>query len=257
MNKGTKEGTFEEENFVRLLNKKEILEFWEIFGLDPKNHYAVRVIHKKFGKVNNEKILPKADVFIVKGEIDEEFLKNKEYLLDEDDIESFNVQKVNNSGISVKRPDSKKYQIVKMSPSTFKKIFGSNILAAGASIYCSREEEFFKNKNILDGWGVEEKSFIEFFKKELNIKSDALSDLTKNDFERIKKYSNDKIREIIKNNKNISDLLFFGKGNFEEPYTAEWIYEKGVLKKNYVIPFTVTTGSGRSKGKYTIVLKPK
>jgi len=29
------------------------------------------------------------------------------------------------------------------------------------------------------------------------------------------------------------------------------------LKKNYFIPFNITTGSGRSKQIYTIVLKPK
>lgn len=255
-NKGTKEGTLEEENFTKLLNRKECLQYWNILGLNPQNHYVVRVIHKQFGKINNEKVLPKADVFIVKGAIPEEFIKSKEYLLTEDDIKNFNVKEVDYTGISIKRPDSKKYQIVKISPSTFKKIFGSNILAAGASIYCSKEEEFIKNKNVLKGWEVEEKDFIKFFNEKLNIKSESLLDLTKDNLKKIKKFSNNRIKEIIENTKEIKDILFFGKGNFEEPYTATWLYEEGELKKNFLIPFTVTTGSGRSKGKYTIVLKP-
>lgn len=47
-----------------------------------------------------------------------------------------------------------------------------------------------------------------------------------------------------------------GIGNFEEPYTAPWLIEDDSLKPNYEIPFNVTTGSGRSKGIFTIVLKP-
>jgi len=257
INKGTKEGTREEEKFVQLLNEKKIFKFWEILGLNPKNHYAVRVVFKQFGKINGEKILPKADVFIIEGNIPDEFLKNNKYLLTEKDIMGFNFKKLDYTGISVKRPDSKKYQIVKMGPSTFKKIFGSNILAAGASVYCSSEEEFFKNKEVLKGWEIKETDFINFFNKKLNLKAKLLSDLTKDDLKKIKKFSNKKIEEIIKNKTDISDILFFGKGNFEEPYTATWLYEKGELKKNYQIPFTVTTGSGRSKGNYTIVLKPK
>lgn len=256
-NKGTKEGTLEEEKFVRLLNEKKCLKYWEILGLNPENHYAVRVTYKQFGKINNEKILPKADVFIIKGNIPHEFIKEKEYLLTEENIKGFNFEKVDNTGISVKRPDSKKYQIVKMRPSTFKKIFGSNILAAGASIYCSSEKEFYKNKAVLKGWGIKETDFLDFFNKKLNMKAKLLSDLTQEDLKKIKKFSNKKIKKIIESKKEISDILFFGKGNFEEPYTATWLYEKGELKKNYQIPFTVTTGSGRSKGDYTIVLKPK
>ena len=48
-----------------------------------------------------------------------------------------------------------------------------------------------------------------------------------------------------------------GIGNFDEPYTAKYLIENDKIKKNHYLPFTITTGSGRSKGKYTIVLKPK
>ena len=61
----------------------------------------------------------------------------------------------------------------------------------------------------------------------------------------------------VNNDKAISDFIFFGIGNFDEPFTAHWLYEYEKFRTNYVIPFTITTGSGRSKGIYTIVLKPK
>jgi hypothetical protein len=57
--------------------------------------------------------------------------------------------------------------------------------------------------------------------------------------------------------REISDLVFKGIGNFEEPFTAHWIIENDEVKENYYVPFSVTTGSGRSKGIFTVVLKPK
>ena len=75
--------------------------------------------------------------------------------------------------------------------------------------------------------------------------------------DKIKKYSNSKIEEIINNNKEISDFMFNGIGNFEEPFTVHYLYENGELKDDCFIPFKPTTGSGRSKGTFTIVIKPK
>ncbi len=138
-NKGTKEGTLQEVEFVKTLNKKEDLSYWETLSLNSTNHYAIRVISKKYGKLNESKILPKADAFIVKGSVDREYLQLKDYFLDEKDVAKFNLEPIAKSGISIKRVDSKKYQIMKMSPSTFKKLFGSNTLASGASIYCNKE----------------------------------------------------------------------------------------------------------------------
>jgi len=257
-NKGTKEGTIQEVEFVKILNKKEDLSYWETLSLNPTNHYAIRVITKKYGKLNESKILPKADAFIAKGSVDSEYLQSKEYFLDEKDVAMFNLEPIAKSGISIKRVDSKKYQIIKMSPSTFKKLFGSNILASGASIYCNKDVEFSKNIELLNAWGVSEKEFLTYFNQQLNIELKSVTDATsKENLKLIKKFSNEEIVKIINTNKNISDFIFFGIGNFEEPFTAHWIFEHGKFKANYVIPFTVTTGSGRSKGVYTLVLKPK
>jgi len=257
-NKGTKEGTAQEIEFVKTLNKKEDLSYWESLSLNPTNHYAIRVITKKYGKLNGSKILPKADAFIAKGSVDSKYLQLKDYFLDEKDVAKFNLEPIAKSGISIKRVDSKKYQIIKMSPSTFKKLFGSNILASGASIYCNKENEFTKNIELLKAWGISEKEFLNYFNQQINIELKSVTDATsKVNLKLIKKFSNDEIAKIINTNKNNSDFIFFGIGNFEEPFTAHWLYEHGEFKANYVIPFTVTTGSGRSKGVYTVVLKPK
>ena len=139
MNKGTAEGTAEEIKFVKTMNKKNI-HFWKVLGLDPKNHYAVHVSGHKFGLVNQKKVKPKADVFIGKGEIPVEYLIENDFFISEKDADIFNLTPIDCSGISVKRVDSQRYTILKMNPSTFKKIFNALELGAGASIYCRNEE---------------------------------------------------------------------------------------------------------------------
>ena len=258
MGKGTKEGTAQEIEFVKLLNKKDDLSYWNTLSLNLNDHYAIRVITKKYGELNESKVLPKADAFIAKGYVDSDYLASKEYFLDENDVKKFNLEPIDGSGISIKRADSKQYQIMKMSPSTFQKLFGSNILASGASIYCTKEIEFIKNSKLLKAWGVSDSEFIDYFNQHLNIDLTSVTDATsKENLKRIKKFANEEIAKIINTNKSISDFIFFGIGNFEEPFTAYWLFEHGEFKANYVIPFTVTTGSGRSKGVYTVVLKPK
>ncbi len=142
--------------------------------------------------------------------------------------------------------------------STFKKLFGSNILVSGASLYCNKDVEFSKNIELLKAWGVSEDEFLNYFNEKLNIELQSVTDSTsKENLKLIKKFSNEEIAKIINTEKRISDFVFFGIGNFEEPFIAHWLFEHGEFKANYVIPFTVTTGSGRSKGVYTLVLKPK
>lgn len=257
MNKGTFEGTTEEILFVKKLNKKEALLFWEKLGIDPKNNWGIRIITKKFGKINEEKILPKADVFIAQGYVCLKYLINNDFYLDENDVKNFNLIPIAKSGISVKRSDSKKFQIVKISPKTFRKLFGNNILAIGASLYCNNSNEFFKNKEIINGWSESEADVVNYFSKQLKTKPFSLfSEKNSNFLKKVKSFSNNKIKEIVKSNELISNYIFYGIGNFEEPFTARWIFKNNNFEKNSILPFKVTTGSGRTKGIYTIVLKP-
>ncbi|WP_304047079.1 hypothetical protein [Methanobrevibacter gottschalkii] len=254
-NRGTAEGTEEEINFVKLLNKKEDAKLWETLNLDSKTHYAIHVIYHKFGKINQKKVKPKADVYIAEGLVPQDILEENDYYLNEDDIETFNLVPIDGTGISVKLQNSKRYQITKLHPNTFNKIFGSYELGAGASIYCRKEKDLIKNDAVIEGWYSNTKSFIDFFKQAgIDIKDNIIDLETANE---IKKYSNLKIEEIITNNKEISDFMFNGIGNFEEPFTVHYLYENGELKDDCFIPFKPTTGSGRSKGTFTIVIKPK
>lgn len=253
MNKGTIDGTIEEKEFVKELNKNKNSKYWKVLNLllDNKQIYAIHVIYKKYGKINNQKILPKADLFLAKTDIivPEDYLVNKNYYLNEDDLANFKFTPIEFTGISVKRKDSKKYQILKMSPNTFKKIFEFPELGAGASIFCSNEKDIKNNYAILLGWGTN----LEKFKKFFNLSSNP----TIEDYKRIKTESNQEITKQIKNNLLISDFVFRGIGNFEEPYTANWILESGKLNKLTTIPFVITTGSGRHRGDFTLVVKPK
>lgn len=261
MNKGTSEGTDEEISYVKRLNKKEDLKTWKILLKEPEATYGIHVITHKQGIINETRIKPKADLFLAEGNVPKEYLENNDYYLNENDLESFDLKPIENTGISVKRVDSKKYQIIKMNPSTFKKIFGSFELGAGASIYCNKSEELIKNDSVLKGWNTNWDFFFNYFKDIENIKSlnnclepnEKRLDVAK----KIKKESNQKIYDLINQNENIAKFIFQGIGNFEEPFTAHWFFEQGELKIANKIPFVVTTGSGRSKGDFTIVIKPK
>jgi len=257
VNKGTSEGTEEEIKFVKELNKKN-KELWNIIDLDSETHYGIHVVTKKFGKISNQKVLPKADVFIANGILSDDFLRKNDYYLNDNQIDSLHLKPVDLTGISVKRPDSRSYQIQKLTPETFKKIFGSYELGAGASLYSKSEKDFHKNNSVIEGWKTNLKDFLNFFreKNRLDISKNNV-DFNISDAKIIKHFATSKISKIVNENELVSKFVFQGIGNFEEPYTVHYLFEKGELKKSCFIPFSVTTGSGRSKGTFTVVLKPK
>ncbi len=143
----------------------------------------------------------------------------------------------------------------------FYKLFGSYELGAGASIFCKFPEDLLKNQNILVGWKTDWSKIEKYFDGIKDI--EKLKDNNTSPEKRLKiadelkKYSNKIIKDKICKNKELSDFIFMGIGNFEEPYTAHWVFEHGVLKKAGLEPFIVTTGSGRTHGDFTVVIKPK
>lgn len=249
MNKAI-EGNNEEILITKILNQKN--KYWNSLPYDKNITFAIHITDKKHGKINQEKIHPKADIYFAEGNVNIDFLVQNDFYLNESHIEFFRLTPIPLSGLSIKLSNSN-YTITKISPKTFIKIFKSNILGAGASIYSLKE--FEKNELVIKGWSVPLSDFITFFCQELNLNTIDLYD--KEIMGRIKSYSNKEIEKIIIQDNVISDLIFKGIGNFDEPYTANWILENDELKKNYFIPFTITTGSGRSKNIFTIVLKPK
>ena len=246
-------GIEQEVIYTKILNRKD--KFWDKLTIDKKDTFAIHITSKKYGKINESKIHPKADIFFAKGSISEEYLNQNDYYLSEKDINVLKLTPIDYSGISVKLPNSR-YTITKISPNTFIKIFDNNCLGAGASIYCNKEKDFNKNIKILNGWSVSEKDFYYYFNKKINNLN--IQDLEEKDkLIAIKTFSNAEIRDLTLNSKIISELIFKGVGNFDEPFTAHYIIENDEIKENYYIPFKITTGSGRSKGVYTIVFKPK
>ena len=72
----------------------------------------------------------------------------------------------------------------------------------------------------------------------------------------IKKYLNSKLKNIIEDNYSIKSAIFAGKGLYVEPYPASFIVKNGELTSEIVKEYSITRGSGLSKGKYTIIFKP-
>ena len=263
MNKGTKEGTDEEIKFVRTLNNDKGNDIWPKLipsGESPNDFYMIHVCGDQYGKINGEKTKPKADAYVARGHIKEGYLKKKNYYLNEKDVDILNLSKCDNTGISIKRTDSSRYQILKISPNTFKKLFGSLELGAGASIFCKRAYELEKNEAVLKGWNTDWNKFEGYFNMIADVGS--LKDPSKGPeirlkiAKKVKDKANQTIKDKIDENRCLSDFVFKGVGNFDEPYTAHWIYVRGTFKQAGPEPFKVTTGSGRTHGDFTIVIKP-
>jgi len=266
-NAGTEEGIIEELNFVKCLNKEKSNNgIWNILSgslriENLENHHAVHVTKKQISRLTGKEVWPKADLYIACGVIRPQYLVENSFVLDEGDIEEFKMRKIDFSGISVKRSDSTKYQILKMPPDTFCKLFGNYELGAGASVFCKREDELPKNESVIRGWNTSWNNLFKYFENHI-LEIQLINDAREPPAHRIqiarklKEYSISEIQNKIKNSQKLLDFIFKGVGNFDEPYTATWLYERGVFRKNKPSDFHVTTGSGRSHGDFTVVIKP-
>lgn len=267
LNMGTQEGDTQEFSFCKELNRNRTYSnrYWKILKEqlnlenDIENIYAVKVNKKVFSKLAGKKVLPKTDVYLVKANLQKEVLLLNNHILDEDIIKNLDYEVIENSGISIKRKDSKKYTIQKLSINSFVSLFKNPYLGAGASIYCN-EKELYKNDDILKAWDINVESFLLQFAHIKNSQT-YLNDITLAQkvviCKGIKTYCNAEIKKIIKEDAQICELIFKGERNFEQPYVANFIFKNNTLQLNNIEDFSVTTGSGRSKGKYTIEIKPK
>ncbi|TCT15502.1 hypothetical protein EDC18_103207 [Natranaerovirga pectinivora] len=267
LNMGTQEGDSGEFNFCTELNrsKSNSNRYWKFLienvnlpeSLD--NIYAVKVSNNVFSKLANMKVLPKTDLYLVQAELDPQFLLLNNHILDENLLNDKTFKIIPGSGISIKRPDSTKYTIQKLSVNSFNTLFGNTYLAAGASLYCNTKE-INKNDAVISAWGLTYDELINSFP---NVKKIGILNSTASIEEKVsicktlKTYCNEQIKKLIQDDSSKSDLIFKGMGNFEEPYVAHFIFKNQTLQFNTPTNFSVTTGSGRSKGKYTIEIKPK
>lgn len=270
MNRGTHCGDDAEKEFVKRFNRNKNDNDFSLYIKDCNvtlidDVYMIRVNTKQYSKLSNQVVMTRADTYLVESKDDaiKQLLFDNDYYLDENMLNNDNIKfnPVEYSGVSVKMSDSDKFQILKLTPDSFKTLFGNYELGAGASVYCLKEEEINKNKDVLKGWKTTEEDFINFFSDELPIVNNLDKDIPIIEqmriFKIIKEFSNAKIKELIDNDKEIQEIIFNGYHIYEEPYSATHFYHGGIITELNYIPFTVTTGSGRSKGIYTIVFKPK
>lgn len=254
MNRGTSEGDLYEAFFVSNFNanKHMYASYFKSLNIDDyANYYMVRVTSKQLSRLSGKKVMARADAFLIKihDKIELTTMNLSEDLLRES---VFDFTKVHYSGISIKHVDSSKYQILKLTPGSFFALLGNRELGAGASIYCDKEEDLHKNEAILSGWSTSwDKLSLEFNTPQLS------ANITDRDvLKNIKTIANAKIAHLIESSDEISKKVFNGIGLYDEPYTAHYFFQNKKIVNLQKIPFTVTTGSGRSRGDYTIVLKP-
>ena len=228
-NRGTFEGNIQEIELVKLFNQKDSKNFkifkcyYEQFGdKNLDNIFLCRVTTKQYSKLSSQIVMTRSDAYAIEIENDiNSILQKNDYYLDENIL--------SNNKINYKE------------------------LGAGASLFCKRESELEKNLNLLNGWHTSIEKMCKYYNT-FNLSENFIYDIQK--CKTIKQYAEHKICDIINNSDYLQQIIFNGINIYEEPYCAYYLFKNGILDKLTYLPFNVTTGSGRSKGIYTIVLKP-
>ena len=260
---GTYEGEMNEKSCVILFNRDPendaFSSYLKAIQKDSEKILLIRVTTKQFSKLSNQKVMTRADAYAIEVLDDRLFdvLELNGFYLDEDIIADYTeyYQLIACSGLSIKLDDSKSYQLLKLTPNSFNQMFGNYELGFGASVFCQNADELPKNMALLSGWHTSiDKVRQSFGIPALTEQSLTTSiDLCKS----IKKYSIERITMLVTGNRELQLMIFNGIGLYEEPYTAWYFMQNRKIIRLTVIPFAVTTGSGRSHGDYTIVFKPR
>lgn len=259
MNKGTAAGDTAEILAIQFMNENKELysHYFSIFDENFSNLFVARVTTKQFSKLSNQKVMTRADAYCIYTN-DEELIKyifkNNFYISEDILINSnYNYNQINFSGISIKIDDSNSNTLLKLTPNSFNELFQNFELGAGASLFCLKDNEIHKNDLLLQGWNTTPEKMSIFFKKPLNSSYTLSKDFCKE----IKNIANSIICDKINSSTLLQEKIFNGIHLYDEPYTAYFYFQNTILSKLKTLPYTVTTGSGRSKQDYTLVLKPK
>lgn len=243
-----------EYKFTSALNQDKSSNLWDTIGLKGNNIYMVNVSYNQVSKIAGSKVRPKSDCYAVKINKDiSQLLEDSNYVLTEEMLLEKNIpfESILESGISIKLPDSKNYTLQKLSYSTFKNIFAeispSYFVAA---LLFTDESQINKNQLILATFNTS----IETLCNDLGV-AQGSSELA--NYRALKNSAMAMIKQQANSNEKIYNALCFGDEIFENPYTASYIFENGKLlrKEDYKVTISVTTGSGRSKGSYTLAFK--
>lgn len=258
-NIGSFEGDRGEFDLTKILNKDKNKSFWKDMFPEIESfekYFAVKVTKKVESKLSNRKVSPKTDVYIVEAQISDLLLLEQDYILTEDTLSDMKIEYkiVNNSGISVKIKSSEQYTIQKLTVNSFLKVFSEvvediNEVLFSLLLYSDPKQQV-KNYEIAANLGIDYKMFM----KNNNL---DYSCINKKELNSVREKAQKKVVKAIKENKEIWESIFTGKHWFTDPYYASFLYSHEKLKSNQLGDFYITTGSGRSKGKYTIEIKPK
>lgn len=266
-NYGTREGDIEELNLSQMMNKKQKSLFWNYLDgklnlQNGKYHYVVKVEGKKYSQNAKKKVNCKSDNYVIQtsNEIDRNILLQNEYQLSEsilDTIGEYTI--VAGSGISVKRRNSSSYTITKISVNNFKLALSPYVtnfeFYIAAIVFYSIKKQVYLNNKIAEDLNIEESEFIQYFNQYHSISiKDLLDYKSLSDITTIAK---EKIKLAVESNKELKEMIFSGKGWFEDPYFINYVYSHGELSDNVFLPYHIDNGSGRSKGKYYITFKPQ
>ncbi len=224
---GTFLGDIEEFGLTHVLNKNKDSKMWKILLPNEKdfsNYYAVKVSTHQLSTLSNKKVKTKSDAYVVKADIDRKILLEKQFVLDESDIKDINYEVVPGTGISIKLKDSKHFSYQKFTSNSFKLAFSDieeiEFWLVSLLIY-SKDEERHKNNKIISDFDYDLEQYLQKVHEKMGIE---INDVDNKQFW-------DSIRQSAQ----------------------KFIKEK--IQSDQILKFSITTGSGRSKGKYTIEIK--
>lgn len=258
---GTFFGDLEEFDLTQTMNKNKGNSMWKTLLpniTDYTDYYLVKVSSNQPSNLSGKKVKTKSDAYVVNVKLPNEFLLQKEFVLEESDLSKYDYNKIPETGISIKMKNSKNYTYQKFTKNSFYKAFSKldnvEFWLTSLLIYSSNSERH-KNERIITDLGDTLESYLNKVHSLIGINIDSIDN---NIFwDSIRKTAQAKVKEHINNNPDLLDNIFTGKHWFCAPYHAIFIYEGGKLRRNEISDFSITTGSGRSSGHYTIEITPR
>lgn len=257
---GTFLGDLEEFDLTQTMNKNKDNSMWKTLlpnVKDYSDYYLVKVSSNQLSKLSGKKVKTKSDAYAIKAKLPKNFLLRKEYVLEEADLSGYSYEKVSDTGISIKMKNSKNYTYQKLTKNSFCKAFcdldNVEFWLISLLIY-SADKERYKNERIISDFGSTTEAYLNKVSSIMGLSTDNTD--CSSFWDSVRKVAQAKIKEYINTNTELAENIFTGKHWFESPYHAIFLYESGQLKKNIITSFSITTGSGRSSGKYTIEITP-
>ena len=175
-------------------------------------------------------------------------------------METFGLEQIKETGISIKKENVKKIQWQKLGISAVKELFGNPELGAGISLYERKgtnhktlQESLKANQTIVEKWCDSIKAFESFYHNISDISklfdSSESDEIRQEIAKKVGKFATSKMKHEIDGNEELQKKIFWGIGVFADPFCATWVFEDGKLKKtkSYVPKYSITTGSNRTE----------